>query len=718
VLVREMVSWMGIGLFLCACIRCMSFHHRGSPRRGVACSNLCCHAQKRMFKGSNPGLSRRFQLENAFRLDDFDDEELMEIMVGLIMERSFTATDEALLAGVGVLSARRGQHGFGNAGDARTLVERALAHAVTSRGAACSRLEPDDFRATTNAGDADIDALFADLVGVERIVAQLRPIKAIIEFAQREGRDPVAERRVPMAFRFVGAPGTGKTTIARRMGRMFTSLGVLQRADVHEHSASDLIAGYVGQTAARTRQIFRDAVGAVLFIDEAYKLRPGHGSFAGEALDEIVNIMTEPEFCNRLVVVLAGYEADIEALMHYNAGLKRRFGRVIEFPNMSSDAIAELVERNMRNDGLLLDSDEARATLRTQLAPRLVRAPGFANASDALDWAANVYERHAEHVMVEAAAGGDGDGNGATGSRQHRVTLRALEGALAPILADREREREADGAAASASMSMPVAMQASHAALPPQQEQRTQQQQQQQQQQLQQQRHQWREQERNADEAEQQATDAPAASVGDDDGSDGGVKVADLSEDPDLEELARLEREFKERVTEAFAGVDEEFANDDLGPSLADVGPVDRAALENLRDGGPGADEVVRKARDRLDERTGNYVPNERLDELRKKARAWCDAQLEALRLKEEEERRRREIEEQARRRAEEAARRAEQERTEAARREAEAAKAKAAKVTGRVPVYVCGWCGRPWGTPRPPRCTYYGPVLSGYMEG
>ena len=132
--------------------------------------------------------------------------------------------------------------------------------------------------------------VFDGLIGCENIKTRLAEYQAVLEAAARAGRDPIDD--LALTFCFQGSPGTGKTTVARRMGMLFEALGILPSADVVQVSASQFSTGFVGQTAAQTRDIFDSARGAVLFIDEAYRLYdPAGRSYMQEAIDEIVNLL-------------------------------------------------------------------------------------------------------------------------------------------------------------------------------------------------------------------------------------------------------------------------------------------------------------------------------------------------------------------------------------------------------------------------------------------
>ena len=132
---------------------------------------------------------------------------------------------------------------------------------------------------------------------------------------------------------------TGKTTCARLMGKMFKMLGLLPDDEVFECTPKDLITGFVGQAGHKTTEILEKSRGGVLFIDEAYQLNPSRGgTFMTEAVDELCAKITDEEFKGKLLVLLAGYDADMDEMLKVNPGLKSRFAERLEFKVLSVEA--------------------------------------------------------------------------------------------------------------------------------------------------------------------------------------------------------------------------------------------------------------------------------------------------------------------------------------------------------------------------------------------
>ena len=147
--------------------------------------------------------------------------------------------------------------------------------------------------------------------------------------------------------------GTGKTTTARKMGQIFYNMGFLASADVHECSATDMMGSYVGQTGPKVINLLEKALGRVLFVDEAYRL--GQGLYAKEAIDELVDSVTKPRFLGKIIIILAGYEDNMNQLLHTNQGLSSRFSEEVVFRNMEPEHCSKLLRRNLEKTGITVE---------------------------------------------------------------------------------------------------------------------------------------------------------------------------------------------------------------------------------------------------------------------------------------------------------------------------------------------------------------------------
>ncbi|KAM7215771.1 helicase required for RNAi-mediated heterochromatin assembly 1 [Rhypophila decipiens] len=299
-----------------------------------------------MFQNVNPGLQRRFPTSSAFHFDDFSDDELRIIFDKKVKEQGYCVTDQAAGVAMEMLKRARNRPNFGNGGEIDILLDSAKARHQSrySKGLAKSDavLEAKDFDEDfdrAERSETNVKKLFEGTVGQEQTIALLQGFQETVRTFKDLDMDP--KENIPFNFLFRGPPGTGKTTTAKKMGKVFYDMGFLATAEVVECSATDLIGMYVGQTGPKVQQVLDKALGRVLFVDEAYRLAEGH--FAKEAMDEIVDSVTKEKYYKRLIIILAGYEADINRLMSVNPGLTSRFPTVVDFrPLNSKECIALL----------------------------------------------------------------------------------------------------------------------------------------------------------------------------------------------------------------------------------------------------------------------------------------------------------------------------------------------------------------------------------------
>lgn len=179
------------------------------------------------------------------------------------------------------------------------------------------------------------------LIGMKEFKTFLRQIYALVYVNERrkEMSLPVSEQNLHMLF--IGNPGTGKTTVARIVAQMLKEMNVLSKGHFIEAERADLVGEYIGQTAQKTRNMVKKAIGGVLFIDEAYSLsRGGEKDFGREAVDTLVKAMEDHQ--HEFVLILAGYPEEMERFLRLNPGLPSRFPHRFHFKDFTSEELTEM----------------------------------------------------------------------------------------------------------------------------------------------------------------------------------------------------------------------------------------------------------------------------------------------------------------------------------------------------------------------------------------
>ena len=204
-----------------------------------------------------------------------------------------------------------------------------------------------------------IEDLLAELdsyVGMDAIKAEVRSLINMVQVykLRREHDLPTTDMSLHMVFS--GNPGTGKTTVARIMSRIYHSLDILSKGQLVEVDRSGLVAGYVGQTALKTQKVIEKAMGGVLFIDEAYALNgKGDNDFGQEAIDTLLKAMEDHR--DDLVVIVAGYDGLMEKFIQSNPGLESRFNRYLHFDDYTLDEMLEIFKMQCRKSQYTLSPD-------------------------------------------------------------------------------------------------------------------------------------------------------------------------------------------------------------------------------------------------------------------------------------------------------------------------------------------------------------------------
>ncbi len=202
--------------------------------------------------------------------------------------------------------------------------------------------------------EASFEELIAELnrlVGLEEVKTQLTRLANLARVQAARVKQNLPQVNLSLHAVYAGNPGTGKTTVARLMGRIFRSLGILKKGHVVECDRSRLVAEYIGQTATRTAAVIDEALDGILFIDEGYSLAcRGQRDFGQEAIEILLKRMEDNR--DRLIVIVAGYTDEMDRFIRSNPGLESRFANFIKFPDFSGDELAEIFKRMVESNGL------------------------------------------------------------------------------------------------------------------------------------------------------------------------------------------------------------------------------------------------------------------------------------------------------------------------------------------------------------------------------
>lgn len=197
------------------------------------------------------------------------------------------------------------------------------------------------------------DELYS-LIGLKGVKKTIEEISAFVEIQRRREKARLAVEAQVLHMIFKGNPGTGKTTVARILGKLFNQLGVLSEGHMVEVERADLVGEYIGHTAQKTKEKIKSAIGGILFIDEAYSLaRGGDKDFGKEAIDTLVKGMEDNK--DKFIVILAGYQLEMDQFINSNPGIRSRFPICIDFPNYSLEELINIADLMLEERQYYLD---------------------------------------------------------------------------------------------------------------------------------------------------------------------------------------------------------------------------------------------------------------------------------------------------------------------------------------------------------------------------
>ncbi|MFB8204757.1 right-handed parallel beta-helix repeat-containing protein [Kitasatospora purpeofusca] len=293
-------------------------------------------------------------------------------------------------------------HGTAAAATGSPRAEGAAASGPAATGNGAPEQGPEPGRAPAPAAPPGPLEVLESLVGLAGVKEQVATLVNLNKLARR--RELAGMPALPMSRHlvFAGPPGTGKTTVARLYGAILAELGVLRSGHLTEVARADLVASIIGGTAIKTTEVFQQALGGVLFIDEAYTLSAGSGGsgpdFGREAIDTLVKLMEDHR--EDVVVIVAGYSAEITEFLASNPGLASRFSRTVEFANYEVDELVTIVERAATSHGYELAAGTGDAL--TLLFEQMPRGEDFGNGRAARKVFEEMVDRQATRLAEQA----------------------------------------------------------------------------------------------------------------------------------------------------------------------------------------------------------------------------------------------------------------------------------------------------------------------------
>jgi SpoVK/Ycf46/Vps4 family AAA+-type ATPase len=304
--------------------------------------------EMRSFLDTNPGLRSRFPQSNHIHLPDYSNEELISIAEHVASDNDYFLSEEAKIEINQRLDRERVDDTFGNARTVRNIVLDAIFKKGSNKEVNGDNIQEymllnkEDFLLDKEEGLVSPYKKLDRLIGLEGLKVEMRSLISFVKMQQYRMNNGLPPVPIQLHSVFTGNPGTGKTTVAKIYAELLKECGILKRGHLIVASRADFVAGYVGQTAGKTKKKIREALGGVLFIDEAYSLFSSRsGDFGKEVIDTLVDEMTKLN--ENLVVVLAGYPHEMDLLLESNPGLRSRFKKFFLFPDYSSEELLEIM---------------------------------------------------------------------------------------------------------------------------------------------------------------------------------------------------------------------------------------------------------------------------------------------------------------------------------------------------------------------------------------
>jgi AAA+ superfamily predicted ATPase len=351
-------------------------------------------AEMKEFLKANTGLKSRFPLEMEF--PDYTAIELFNIALSMIKARGFVLRGKCddILNDAVIKIHRHADASSGNGRMMRNFVDeiiRKQSVRIAISDVAESEMNiviADDIISDKKLSQSyDLENELSKVIGVNDVKKFIRSLNAKLRLqCERKKQGLIVDHSQTLHMIFKGSSGTGKTMMARIIADTLYNIGVLKTNKLIETDRAGLVAGYVGQTALKTKAVVIEALDGVLFIDEAYALsKGGENDYGREAIDTLVKMIDDNR--ERLVVILAGYNNDMDNFLTMNAGLKSRFPNIIEFEEYNTDELFAMSNNLFASNGYIL-TEGACGKLK-EILGAAIKNPVFGNGR----YVRNLFER-------------------------------------------------------------------------------------------------------------------------------------------------------------------------------------------------------------------------------------------------------------------------------------------------------------------------------------
>jgi len=312
-----------------------------------------------LLKNGNAGFNSRIGEQGRFMFEDYEPDVLLKIALSKVKDTGYTEEFSKKLHAIFAALYKFKDKDWANARTAENTISKIKSYyrAKHLTGPIDVNAIPDDLmrliRILTPEEEQALLKEFNDMLGLQKVKEELNKIfgmaKANRILLEKLGR--VDQDTSDLTFVFEGNPGTGKTTVARLMGKILAGYGLIQNPEVKEYGKGNIVSSVKGGSVKLVNEMFDDCIGRVLFIDEAYTLAEPD---CKDAVDQIVQNMTLPKYRGKMAIILAGYPGDMQKLMNVNAGLERRFKYRLQFDDYTNEELTQMYKNFVTRKGQVL----------------------------------------------------------------------------------------------------------------------------------------------------------------------------------------------------------------------------------------------------------------------------------------------------------------------------------------------------------------------------